>query len=1429
MKKTQFFKDRQHAMSIFKLSFLILFIFNINFLQAQTIWIGGTDNNWTTNANWNTSMEPTASDDVIIPGGFTVVISTNVSAQSISTSGNLSITSDGILNIDGSTVVGLKNDGTLTNGGIINVGLNSPVLLNGIVNEAIGNIINNGDIFTEEVGVGGTHVILSKGDFTNNGNIDIGDEHHPGAFPILVYEGSLFTNNNTINIENINPFATGKLRVQQAGSELINNGIIDMNTTGLFVSDGGTLTNNACAEILETRASIQVNGTIDNFGLMTMVAFHPNGGDWNNFGTIQSVQTQLINSGNPVSNDDLIILPLMLTNNCGVLSGVFGIGSNLGSTVSIYTDAAATMSAGTYDSGANTYTPNFALNNTTYNLFVKVEDNANTCDDYILPWNLTVVTAPCCNLTTWTGGASTDWDDANNWDTYLVPTACNDVSIPISTNQPSIGGTTTAEAASVTVAENATLDIITGGALNLDTDGIDNFGSITNSGFINVGLTTTVPVPNAISNYATGSFTNNGTITTGQVATTGGGINIQTFGPFENNGSIVIGPGWGIVGDFGIGVYNNGLLTNNGTIENTSGSNGAFLLMQGSPAEILNNGVIDLNTAGVRLSFNGTLTNAACGEILEAGFNNNIGSIYNNGLISVIGTSNNIGLWNNLGTIHSPVTNVASPNAINNQDLIIKPNTLTNNCGELSPAFGVGSNLGSTVSIYTDAGATMSAGAYDSGTNTFTPNFALSNTTYNLFVKVEDNANTCDDYILPWALTVVTAPCCNLTTWTGGASTDWNDANNWDTYLVPTACNDVSIPASTNQPIIDGSTNALAMSVEVAANAVLVIDGVLNIDGSTFRGLGNVGTVTNNGTINMGLNSHVGLNGIVNQNGGSFMNNGSIITGDVANPGRSVVFTSSTGTFTNNGNVEIGYVPGSDPVFGLTVLGSGRFVNNGTVTNDQPSQAIRIAPQGADSPELQNNGVITTAGGIFINLGQFNNTACAELYAVGFNIADASATVNNSGLMQFSNNSTNNGTWNNMGTIHRESEIILSSGTPINNDDLIILDITLTEDCGTLSPAFGIGSNLGSTISIYTNTAGTMSAGTYDSGTNTYTPNFALSNTTYNLFVKVVDANGCIPYILPWSLTVNACTDTDNDNICDSCDPDDDNDGVLDGDDSAPLDNFICQDLDGDGCDDCSSGTADANNDGTDTDGDGLCDLGDPDDDNDGQTDVDEIACGSDPLDDSSTSLDSDADNSPDCVDPTLSVCDAIDALEVYILTLGLPNNTEGFLLNKLGKAKTKYQQGNNNAAIGNLGAFINKVNAKSPSQISPSEAATLIAIANAIIDAINNGNTNCTNSEGFIVPNSGTTMSQNLGFESLDIYPNPATNMVNIKMQGTKLNTQVFIYDNLGRVVFQQNLDQDQTTLEVDLSGNRFHVGVYIVSVISGEYTNAKRLVISK
>lgn len=145
---------------------------------------------------------------------------------------------------------------------------------------------------------------------------------------------------------------------------------------------------------------------------------------------------------------------------------------------------------------------------------------------------------------------------------------------------------------------------------------------------------------------------------------------------------------------------------------------------------------------------------------------------------------------------------------------------------------------------------------------------------------------------------------------------------------------------------------------------------------------------------------------------------------------------------------------------------------------------------------------------------------------------------------------------------------------------------------------------------------------------------------------------------------------TDGDAEGDICDTDDDNDGIPDATDNCPLvSNSSQQDTDHDGLgnacdtDDDGDGFSDAVetaagsdplnpastpevcdgvdndlNDGVDegftnTDGDSQADCVDADDDNDGQTDVDETACGSNPLSSASKATDTDGDNRPDCVD----------------------------------------------------------------------------------------------------------------------------------------------------------------------------------------------------
>ena len=123
---------------------------------------------------------------------------------------------------------------------------------------------------------------------------------------------------------------------------------------------------------------------------------------------------------------------------------------------------------------------------------------------------------------------------------------------------------------------------------------------------------------------------------------------------------------------------------------------------------------------------------------------------------------------------------------------------------------------------------------------------------------------------------------------------------------------------------------------------------------------------------------------------------------------------------------------------------------------------------------------------------------------------------------------------------------------------------------------------------------------------------------------------------------------SDDDILGNSCDADDDNDGVVDNEDAFPLDSSEQLDTDGD----LIGNNADTDDDGDnapdssdafpldsseqlDTDGDLIGNNADTDDDGDGQSDVDEMACDSDPLNAESTSPDSNGDGVPDCLAPT--------------------------------------------------------------------------------------------------------------------------------------------------------------------------------------------------
>ncbi len=228
-----------------------------------------------------------------------------------------------------------------------------------------------------------------------------------------------------------------------------------------------------------------------------------------------------------------------------------------------------------------------------------------------------------------------------------------------------------------------------------------------------------------------------------------------------------------------------------------------------------------------------------------------------------------------------------------------------------------------------------------------------------------------------------------------------------------------------------------------------------------------------------------------------------------------------------------------------------------------------------------------------------------------------------------------------------------------------------------------------------------------------------------------------------------------------------------------------CADTDGDGvCDDDDNCPDDANADQADLDGDGVGDVCDPDIDGDGLPNY----CDRLPL----------IDNK------------AWDAENPYI--------------------DPSWECGNNN----------NKVLLCHVPIDNPANAHTICVSANAIPDHLGDhdgegqagdylGECTCM-SENLVGPGSnGITATAHAEQLSLEVFPNPANDKVNIHLHALEASASLTIYDHLGRIVLSQQLDEGQDVLQLDLTNGTFQNGIYIVTVISQGERMTKRLVITK
>ena len=75
-----------------------------------------------------------------------------------------------------------------------------------------------------------------------------------------------------------------------------------------------------------------------------------------------------------------------------------------------------------------------------------------------------------------------------------------------------------------------------------------------------------------------------------------------------------------------------------------------------------------------------------------------------------------------------------------------------------------------------------------------------------------------------------------------------------------------------------------------------------------------------------------------------------------------------------------------------------------------------------------------------------------------------------------------------------------------------------------------------------------------------------------------------------------------------------------------------------------------------------------------------------------------------------------------------------------------------------------------------------------------------------------------------LDVYPNPVSDVVNVKLNTLNEDTELEIYNMLGKVVMKKSYDFNAESYSIDIS--EFVAGVYILKVSSGKSTSYKKFI---
>ena len=81
----------------------------------------------------------------------------------------------------------------------------------------------------------------------------------------------------------------------------------------------------------------------------------------------------------------------------------------------------------------------------------------------------------------------------------------------------------------------------------------------------------------------------------------------------------------------------------------------------------------------------------------------------------------------------------------------------------------------------------------------------------------------------------------------------------------------------------------------------------------------------------------------------------------------------------------------------------------------------------------------------------------------------------------------------------------------------------------------------------------------------------------------------------------------------------------------------------------------------------------------------------------------------------------------------------------------------------------------------------------------------------------------------NMNVYPNPASNNVNVVMTGVKGQTVISVHDMSGKVVTSMKVDLDDNNQIISLPVDNFSQGIYFIKAVNGSAVMTKKLIIAR